>query len=55
MTHLLLWGRSEAELISEVEAGYDGDVLCAYDLDVFELDEDGISYRNLLRVDYITD
>lgn len=48
MTHLLLWGRSEQELVEEVEAGYDGEVVCANDLDVFVLEDDEIVYGNLL-------
>ena len=55
MTHLLLCGRSESELVAEVGQGYDGEVICADDLDVFELDDVGVSYGNLLRADYFDD
>jgi ribonuclease BN (tRNA processing enzyme) len=33
--HVLFAGRSEAELLSEIRAGYDGEVVLAADLDVF--------------------
>ena len=40
------------ELLEEVRSGYDGDVICASDLDVFELEKDsGGWYSNLLRPD----
>lgn len=55
MTHLLLWGRSETELLAEVAHGYKGEIVCANDLDVFELDKDGCSYRNLLQADIFED
>ena len=49
---LLLWGRTEDELLEEVKAGYDGEVICANDLDVFELEKDGGGwYSNLLSAD----
>jgi ribonuclease BN (tRNA processing enzyme) len=55
MTHLLLWGKSENELVKEVEDRYDGNVICADDLDIFELDEEGCSYGNLLQADLFED
>jgi len=55
ITHLLLWGRSEAELVEEVAQGYNGVVVCAVDLDILVLDEDGCSYANLLKTGVITD
>lgn len=48
MTHLLLWGSSEEELIKEVESAYDGEVVCADDLDIFVLETDAVVYGNLL-------
>ena len=49
LTHLLLWGRSEEELLEEVSEGYAGDVVCASDLDIFQLEKDGEGwYSNLL-------
>ena len=35
LVHQLFWGASPAELVAEVRAGYDGDVVSANDLDVF--------------------
>jgi ribonuclease BN (tRNA processing enzyme) len=50
LTHLLLWGSTEEELLEEVRAGYDGDVICASDLDIFALEAGGGGwYCNLLR------
>jgi len=55
MTHLLLWGRSEEKLIAEVESAYDGEVVCADDLDIFILEENGAVYGNLLMDEQIDD
>jgi len=55
MTHLLLWGRTESELVNEIEDGYDGDIVCADDLDIFVLQKGEIIYGNLLRADAISD
>jgi hypothetical protein len=33
--HVLFAGRSEQELLDEIRAGYDGEVVLAADLDVF--------------------
>lgn len=35
--HQLFWGLSPAELVTEVQSGYDGQVVSANDLDVFDL------------------
>lgn len=35
LTHQLAWGASEAEVIAEVRAGFDGEVAYGHDLDVF--------------------
>ncbi len=35
MTHLLLWGSSPADLLAEVTAHYDGEVVCGEDLGVY--------------------
>jgi len=35
LTHLLLWGATEDELLAEIKAHYDGEVRCANDLDVY--------------------
>lgn len=35
LTHQLAWGASEAEIIAEVRAGFDGEIAYGHDLDVF--------------------
>ena len=55
MTHLLLWGRSEEELIEEVEKNYEGEIICANDLDIFILSKDEITYGNLLSEEQFED
>ena len=35
MTHVLAWGSTPDELVAEVKAGYDGEVRCGSDLDVY--------------------
>lgn len=35
LTHQLLWGASEEELLAEIAAGYDGRVVSGHDLDVY--------------------
>ena len=35
LNHLLLWGSSPEELLGEIRQGYDGDVRCGRDLDVY--------------------
>ena len=32
LTHLLLWGTTEDELLREIHSGYSGEVVCAEDL-----------------------
>lgn len=35
LTHLLMWGCSEAELLAEIQEHYDGEVICGRDLGVY--------------------
>jgi len=35
LTHLLLWGTSEAELVAEIKETYSGEVICGEDLGVY--------------------
>lgn len=35
LTHLLMWGQSEQALVEEIQAGYDGEVICGEDLGVY--------------------
>lgn len=35
LTHLLLWGTTEAELVEEIRAGYAGEIVCGRDLGVY--------------------
>ncbi len=35
LTHLLMWGVSESELVAEITAHYDGEVVCGEDLGVY--------------------
>jgi len=35
LTHLLLWGRSEIELVAEIKETYSGEVICGEDLGVY--------------------
>ena len=35
MIHQLLWGSTEEELLEEVRARYDGEVVSGHDLDVY--------------------
>lgn len=35
LTHLLMWGRTEAELIAEITETYPGEVICGQDLGVY--------------------
>ena len=41
LVHQLFWGQTPQELVDEVRRGYDGEVISANDLDVFELDRLG--------------
>jgi ribonuclease BN (tRNA processing enzyme) len=35
LTHLLMWGTTETELLAEINASYTGDVICGVDLGVY--------------------
>lgn len=35
LTHLLLWGATEAQLVAEIKETYDGEVICGEDLGVY--------------------
>ena len=35
LTHILLWGSTEQELLEEIKQNYDGEVLCGEDLGVY--------------------
>ena len=35
LTHLLLWGATEEELVAEIREGYSGEVICGQDLGVY--------------------
>ena len=33
--HILFWGSNEAELLEEIQSGYNGNVIVGEDLDIF--------------------